>query len=453
MAPEVLGNRYEVGRPIGRGAMTRVLEAWDRREHRHVALKVLIDRWAADEGFVERLEHEAQSAASLTHPNIAAVHTVGADSRIRFVVSELVDGSSLGDMLADRGPLPPIGAARVAAKVCAALAAAHRRDLAHGHLTLANILLGIDGQVKVTDFRLAQAATPSVAGGDPAVDLQGVGRCLAAMLTGREPAAGAPIGLGPEVPAEVAAIVLRAVGDVESAYRSAAELGHDLDQFLASVPHGAASTAQPDLAPGHDRSTVVAVAGPPVAQLVPPLRAAESPARRVASAVGSSLAGQRRRQILTAGLVGAGLVVVGAAGLLGRQPPGPVTDQALAPASTAIPVTTTSQSTTSRAPVTTPSPSTTLTATASPPAPIRQTSTSGQVVGPGQRIVPDVVGLHRQQAADVLAHAQLGPQMVPTQVSDSGQVQRVVAQQPPAGQVVPAGSAVTVLIGTRRPTA
>jgi len=145
--------------------------------------------------------------------------------------------------------------------------------------------------------------------------------------------------------------------------------------------------------------------------------------------------------------------VVGAAGLLGRQPPGPVTDQALAPASTAIPVTTTSQSTTSRAPVTTPSPSTTLTATASPPAPIRQTSTSGQVVGPGQRIVPDVVGLHRQQAADVLAQAQLGTQMVPTQVSDSGQVQRVVAQQPSAGQVLPAGSAVTVLIGSRRPTA
>jgi hypothetical protein len=145
--------------------------------------------------------------------------------------------------------------------------------------------------------------------------------------------------------------------------------------------------------------------------------------------------------------------VVGAAGLLGRQPPGPATDQALAPASTASLATTTSQSTTSRAPATTPSPSTTRTATASPPAPIRQTSTSGQVVGPGQRIVPDVVGLHRQQAADVLARAQLGTQMVPTQVSDSGQVQRVVAQQPPAGQVLPAGSAVTVLIGTRRPTA
>jgi len=145
--------------------------------------------------------------------------------------------------------------------------------------------------------------------------------------------------------------------------------------------------------------------------------------------------------------------MVGVAGLLGRQPPGPIANQALAPPSTAIPVTTTSQSTTSRAPATTPSPSTTLTGTASPPLTARQPTTTGQVVGPGQRIVPDVVGLHRQHAADVLAQAQLGTRMVPIQVSDSGKVQRVVAQQPSAGQVVSARSAVTVLVGTRRPTA
>jgi beta-lactam-binding protein with PASTA domain len=88
--------------------------------------------------------------------------------------------------------------------------------------------------------------------------------------------------------------------------------------------------------------------------------------------------------------------VIGAAGLLGRQQPGPVTNQALA---------------------------------------------------------PNVVGLHRQRAADMLARAQLGIRMVPTQVSDSDKVKRVVAQQPSAGQVLPAGSQVTVLVGTRRPTA
>jgi serine/threonine-protein kinase len=450
MAPEVLANRYEVGRPIGSGAMTKVLQAWDRHARRHVALRVLSERLAGDEAFLERLEREAQTAASLTHPNIAAVHGVGWDSRTRFVVTELVAGPSLGDMLADRGPLPAVGAARVAAKVCAALAAAHERGLVHGHLTSANVLLAIDGQVKVTDFRLAQAATPSAAVSDPAADLQGVGRCMAAMLTGREPATGEPIGLGPEVPAELAAIVVRTAGDLGGADRSAADLGQDLDRFLASVHQGAASTAQSDLASGHDRSAVAALARPPATQLAP-RTAAEPPDCRVAAARRPPLAGQRRRLTLTAGLVG--LVVVGAAGLLGRQPPGPVANQALVPASTAILVTTTSQSTTSRAPATTASPSTTRTGTASPPATTRQTTTTGQAAGPGQRIVPDVVSLHRQHAVEVLAHEQLGTQMIPVQVSDSGQVQRVIAQQPSAGQVVPAGSAVTVLVGTRRSTA
>jgi serine/threonine protein kinase len=277
MAPEVLGNRYEVGRPIGSGAMTRVLEAWDRREHRHVALKVLIERLAGDEAFLERLEREARAAASLTHPNIAAIHAVGWDTRTRYVVTELVAGPSLRDMLAGRGPLPPVGAARVAAKMCAALAAAHRRGVAHGHLTPANVLLAIDGRVKVTDFRLAQAARPSAPASDPAADLRGVGRCMAAMLTGREPAADAPIGLGPEVPAELAAIVIRTAGGLERAYRSAAHLGHDLDRFLASVHHDAAPAVQPGVAPGHDRSPPVAAASSPAAQLVP-LMAAEPPA-------------------------------------------------------------------------------------------------------------------------------------------------------------------------------
>jgi serine/threonine protein kinase len=453
MAPEVLANRYKVGRLIGDGAITRVLEARDRHhEDRHVALKVLIERLTDDEAFLERLEREAQTAASLNHPNIAAVHEVGWDSRTRFVVTELVDGPCLRDMLADRGPLPPVGAARVAATVCAALAAAHAHGMAHGHLTPANVLLAIDGQVKVTDFRLALAARPSAAVSDPVADLQGVGRCLAAMLTGRAPAADAPIGLGPEVPIELAAIVLRAAGDLQPAYRSAADLGRDLDRFLASVDHGAATTAQPDLAYGHDRSVRGARAGSPATQ--PVLVTAAGPSTRLAApAVRPPLARQHRGLTLTIGLVGAGLIVVGAVGLLGRQPPAPVNNQALAPASTAIPATTTSQSTTSRAPATTTSLSTTRTDAASPPPPAQQTTTTRQAVGPGRRIVPDVVGLHRQQATDVLARAHLGVQMVPVQVSDSRQVQRVITQQPSAGHVLPAGSEVTVLVGTRRSTA
>jgi serine/threonine-protein kinase len=407
---------------------------------------------AADAAFLERLEHQAQRAAGLTHPNIAAVHGAGGDSRSRFVVTELVAGSSLDDMVAHRGPLPPLGAARVAAQVCAALAAAHGRGLAHGHLTPANILLGIDGQVKVTDFGLAQAARPSACASDPAADLQGVGRCLAAMLTGREPVADAPIVLGPEVPAELAVIVHRAAGGPDIAYRSAAELGQDLDRFLASIRHGNAPAGQPEVAPGDDPSAVVALAFPPATQLVP-LKAAQPPDRRAAPEVKPPPARRRRRWSLTAGLMGVGLGLIGVIGLVGRQPAGPVPSQALPAASTVTLATTTSQPTTSRAPATTASPSATRTGRASPPATGRQTTTTRQVIGPGQRIVPDVVGLHRQRAANMLALAGFDTRMLPMQVSDAKNVQRVIAQQPSAGQVLPVGSEVTVLVGTRKPTA
>jgi hypothetical protein len=88
-------------------------------------------------------------------------------------------------------------------------------------------------------------------------------------------------------------------------------------------------------------------------------------------------------------------------------------------------------------------------ATATPPAVTAQpTATTGQVLGPGQRIVPDVVGLRPEQAAEVLAQAQLGMRSVLVLVRDPAQVQRVIAQQPTAGQVVPVGSQVTVLVGT-----
>jgi serine/threonine protein kinase len=451
MAPDVLGNRYEVLRPIGSGATTTVLQAWDRHEHRHVALKVPSGRLAADTAFLERLDHQAQRAVSLTHPNIAAVYGVRGDSRSRFVVTELVAGSSLDAMLAHRGPLPPIGAARVAAEVCAALAAAHGGGVAHGHLTPANILLAIDGQVKVTDFGLAQAARSSASASDPAADLQGVGRCLAAMLTGREPVADAPIGLDPEVPTQLAAIVHRTGGDPDRAYRSAAELGQDLERFLASTHHGTAPAGQPDVVPRDDPSVVAALASRPATQLVP-LKSAQPPDRGPAPQVRPPPTRRRRRWSLTAGLIGAGLGMISMIGLIGRQPSGPVTSQAL-PASTVSLATTTSQPATSRAPATTASPSTTRTGRASPPATGRQTTSSRQVVASGQRIVPNVIGLHRQQAANLLALAGLGTRMVPIQVSDANKVQRVIAQQPSAGQVLPVGSAVTVLVGTRKPTA
>jgi eukaryotic-like serine/threonine-protein kinase len=460
MEPALLSNRYQIVRPIGTGELTRVLQAWDRLADRPVAIKIPIGQFATDKAFLVRLEREAVALAGFTHPNVAAVHTVERDAG--FVVAELVDGASLGDMLAGRGPLPPRGAARLTGTVCAALAAAHAQGIVHGHLTPSNVLLTVDGQVKLTDFRLAHAARPLAGAADPAADLRALGRLLAAMLTGRQPADGEPVRLGPEVPAGLAAIVARADGP-ERPYRLAAEVGRDLDRFLASVRPGAGPADQRDMPLAHDAPA--AVVASPAADLVTSPTGSGSRQLRAARGVARPSARRRRIRTVAAGLVGASVVVGGVVAggrLLDRGPGGAaagVGQATVAPPSTVVRAPTTSRpqpatstsTATSRAPATTVQPTIAALAAAATVT-SRPTATTGRMVGPGQRIVPDVVGLHPQQAAHVLAQAQLGMQSLLVQIRDPDQVRRVIAQQPPVGQVVSAGSKVTVLVGTIRPT-
>ena len=437
MDPSALGDRYQLVRPIGRGTVTMVLEAWDRPAGRRVALKVPIGPFAGDEAFLDRLEREVRAVAGFAHANVAAVHGIERDGQAALVVAELVDGSNLGDMLADRGPLPPVGAARVAAGVCAAVAAAHQRGITHGHLVPANVLLAIDGGLKVTDFRLAQAGFPSGGIADPAGDLRALGRCLAAMLTGQEPAGAEPAGLGPAVPAELATIVARAATDRHDAgaYRSAAELGRDLARFLVAGSPSRPTTRVPD------RPAAWSPVRPAVGQ-PDPAPSGGPPART------------RRRLALRAGLVTAGLVAGGAlaaVALADREPGGLTAGNTAAPPPTAVLQTTTGPRAGGRAASTT-APASTRPPTTAAAAEATTTTTAGRGAGPGQRVVPGVVGLRRAQAADVLARAQLGMVIQEVPVPESGKAQRVVAQQPPAGEVVPARSDVLVLVATRRPT-
>jgi Protein kinase domain len=341
MDSEPLGHRYAVIRPIGAGAMTRVFEAWDRDERRPVALKVPVQRLADDRGFLGRLERQVAAVVGFAHPDVAAVYGIHRDGSGGFVVAELVDGSSLRGMLEARGPLPPFGAARVAVRVCAVLAAAHAQGLTHGHLTPTNVLLGIHGQVKLTDFRLAQAARPLAAVPDPDDDLRALGRLLVAMLTGREPAAGERVRLGPEVPPDLAAIVARAAGP-QRGYHSAGDLGRDLGRFLAAIAPAAGQAGSPAApqppvgavqgsgAAQPTRVARIASPEPPAGSRVTP---SEPPAgRRVAR----SPAGRHRALRLVAALVGAGLFLVGVAvavGLAGGEPREPAAGQALTPPS------------------------------------------------------------------------------------------------------------------------
>jgi hypothetical protein len=468
-----LGDRYQLVRPIGRGTITLVLEAWDRLASRRVALKVPIGPFAGDQAFLDRLERAVGAVAGFTHANVATVHGIERDGPEALVVAELVDGSNLGDMLAERGPLPPAGAARVAAGVCAAMAAAHAQGITHGHLVPANVLLAIDGRVKVTDFRLALAGFPSAGTADPAGDLRALGRCLAAMLTGQEPAGAEVAGLGPTVAPELAAIVARTAGQQHAGgYRSAAELGRDLARFLAAA--GAAGGPGRDLTPAAAAPATPAARSSPVPGRVqvPATRSPDRPAAGSADRMaawspvrpaagrsdpapgGGARGGRWRRLPLRAGLVAAALVVLAggalaAVALPDREPGAPTAGNAAAPPPTAVLQTTTGpravgQAASTTAPASTGPPTT--------PAPAAATTTSaGREAGPGQRVVPDVVGLHRARAAGVLARARLGMVIQEVPVPEAGKAQRVIAQQPPAGEVVPARSDVLVLVATRRP--
>jgi len=155
---------YEIVDKIGEGGMGAVYRAEDTRLRRQVAIKVLPPELSSDEERLARLEREAQLLASLSHPNVAAVHGFGhadieQDGRTRhvaFLVMELVEGQSLYDRIAT-GPLPWREATEIAVGIAAGLEAAHERGIVHRDLKPANVHLTSDGGVKVLDFGLAKA--------------------------------------------------------------------------------------------------------------------------------------------------------------------------------------------------------------------------------------------------------------------------------------------------------
>src|SRR5829696_259696 len=205
---ERLAGRYELIAPIGSGGMASVWRARDLRLGRQVAVKLLRPEYAEDDEFVRRFEVEARHAASLAHPNVASVYDTDVEGDQRFIVMELVDGPTVGDVIAERGRIEPLVAVGIAAAAARALAAAHRRGLIHRDVKPANLLLGRDGRVRLADFGIARALTasrvtmpgtvlgsipylsPEQARGDDATaggDIFSLGVVLFEMLTGRLP--------------------------------------------------------------------------------------------------------------------------------------------------------------------------------------------------------------------------------------------------------------------------
>src|SRR4051794_5380466 len=140
--------------------MGLVYRARDTKLNRDVALKVLPDLFASEADRLARFTREAQTLASLNHPNIAHIHGLEESGGVRALVMELVEGDDLSQRIAQHGAIPVDEALPIAKQIAEALDAAHQRGIIHRDLKPANIKLRPDGTVKVLDFGLAKALEP-----------------------------------------------------------------------------------------------------------------------------------------------------------------------------------------------------------------------------------------------------------------------------------------------------
>ena len=210
--PAIFNNRYQILAKIGEGGLAEVYRAQDVALGRLVAVKALRHEYVVDPAFLVRFHREAQSAASLTHPNIVAVYDFGQDLGRPYIVMEYVSGRDLRTVLQEGGAISVDQAVDITLQVCAAVGFAHRAGLVHGDIKPGNVLITPDGRSKVVDFGLARALgesamdeegelvwgtpayfAPEQAAGDrvvPATDVYAIGVILYEMLTGRLPFTG-----------------------------------------------------------------------------------------------------------------------------------------------------------------------------------------------------------------------------------------------------------------------
>ena len=154
------GNRlgpYEITGRLGEGGMGEVFRALDTRIDRTVAIKILSAGFGQDAPARERFDREARAISQLDHPHICALHDVGTQDGVAFLVMQFVAGETLASRLT-RGPIPVDETIALARQIADALEAAHERGTVHRDLKPANVMVTVDGVVKVLDFGLAKMA-------------------------------------------------------------------------------------------------------------------------------------------------------------------------------------------------------------------------------------------------------------------------------------------------------
>ncbi len=146
---------YRIVSELGRGGMGVVYKAHEESLNRFVAIKVLGEHLMEDPTQIERFIREAQSAASLNHPNIVQIYSVSEDNDLHYFAMEYVSGRSLQQILRTRGPLESEQVARIALQTASGLQAAHEQGIIHRDIKPANLLIDDRGLVKIADFGLA----------------------------------------------------------------------------------------------------------------------------------------------------------------------------------------------------------------------------------------------------------------------------------------------------------
>ena len=271
----IVGERYEIISRIGSGGMADVYKAKDHKLNRLVAVKVMKAEFSQDKGFISKFRKEAQAAAGLAHPNVVNVYDVGEDNGIYYIVMELVQGITLKDYITRKGKLSVREATSIAIQVSLGLEAAHKSNIVHRDVKPQNIIISMDGKVKVTDFGIAKAVSNSTItafgttigsvhyfspeharGGftDAKSDLYSLGVVMYEMVTGRVPFDAdtpvsvalkhmqeqpeEPIEVNPNVPIAINKIIMRALQkDTTLRYQTATEMLTDLRKALKN-PNG-----------------------------------------------------------------------------------------------------------------------------------------------------------------------------------------------------------------------
>jgi beta-lactam-binding protein with PASTA domain/predicted Ser/Thr protein kinase len=269
--------RYRIVRRLGAGGMANVYLAEDQELGRSVAIKILNERHANDEQFVERFRREAKNAAALSHPNIVSIYDRGEAEGTYYIAMEHLDGRNLKELIVARGPAPVRIAIDYTKQILGALRFAHRHGIVHRDIKPHNVLVDRDGRLKVTDFGIARAGasqmteagsivgtaqylSPEQARGGPVdqrSDLYSVGVVLYELLTGTVPFTGdSPVEIAmkhlsakpeppstkrPDLPRDFDLIVIRAIAkDPDDRYQDAEEMQADLER----VERGLGVTSQ-----------------------------------------------------------------------------------------------------------------------------------------------------------------------------------------------------------------